>query len=223
MSIPWFQLPPCIFFFFFFPFQDYVWRWIWWENCVCQGTLFFLRFHVIFSPFYIAVDMDCDCLWSCFIFPPWRSQGSKHQWLRKVIFMMTVRYFLGSLHKCLFFLFWGIGIKRKFVQLNLQKNTSAVWVFLRSLDHFASSSWPFRQCQAWAASHIMNLKLDHSCADYSHKLWRAIAPTCFTGRTGYRLKVLWLCWCPCLTTRSLTWLQKMTGSGSTSFIIRNPS
>jgi hypothetical protein len=46
------------------------------------------------------------------------------------------------------------------------------------------------------SSSNMDLRLDQSSVGHSNKFWASIAPVHFEGRTGYRLKVLWLGWYP---------------------------
>ena len=55
-----------------------------------------------------------------------------------------------------------------------------------------SGSWPFRQCQAWAPSRVVALKLGQLLIDHSHKFYATITPAYLAGRIDYRSKVLWL-------------------------------
>jgi hypothetical protein len=88
------------------------------------------------------------------------------------------------------------------------------WFFFLSLGYPAAHFWPSRQYQEWAFSQGMSFKLEQSSIGHSHKFWTTFTLTYTTGRTHYRLKVLWLGWCPSTSTGSLAWLQKITGSGS---------
>lgn len=84
-----------------------------------------------------------------------------------------------------------------------------IWFYPRSLGYPASDSWPSRQCQVWATSCGVGLRLGQLLVDCFYKFCTTFTPAHFVGRTNYTLKVLWLSWCPSPFTRSLAWSQKM--------------
>jgi hypothetical protein len=73
-----------------------------------------------------------------------------------------------------------------------------VWFYLRSLEHPASRFWLSRQCQGWAPSCDIGLKLDQSLVGHTQNLCATFTPAHLAGRTNCSLKVLWLSWCPIL-------------------------
>lgn len=75
-----------------------------------------------------------------------------------------------------------------------------------SLRYPVSDSWPSRQCLAWAPSRGIGLNLDQSPTKSEPPLPYHILQA---GWTVGRSKILWLGWCPRLSTGSLVWMQQM--------------
>jgi hypothetical protein len=80
---------------------------------------------------------------------------------------------------------------------------SPVWFYPRFLGYLRSGSWPSKQCQVWAPSHSVGLKLYQSLVGHSYKFSAIFTPEHLASRTNYSLKVLWLGWCPSSSTESL--------------------
>lgn len=100
--------------------------------------------------------------------------------------------------------------------------SSRVWFYPRTLRYLASSSWPSRKGQVWAPSHSMALNLEQPLVGHAHNLGTTIGPVYLSSRDGCRSTVWRLCWCPSPTNGILVLLQKMSGSGFISSIIRSP-
>jgi hypothetical protein len=55
-----------------------------------------------------------------------------------------------------------------------------------SLGYLTSESWLCSQCQWWAPSHGVGLKLDQSLIGHSYNFYATFTPAHFVGRTNYR-------------------------------------
>lgn len=66
--------------------------------------------------------------------------------------------------------------------------SSYVWFYPRSLGHRTSGPWHSRQCQSWAQSCGMGLRLEESLVVHAHNLHVALITERSIGRAGCRLK-----------------------------------
>lgn len=82
-----------------------------------------------------------------------------------------------------------------------------------SLSYPAYVSWSSRQCQAWALSLNMGLKLDKLLVVHSHKFCASIVPAGNLCRPE-KWDILCLGWYTSSTTKSFSWFQQVAGSGS---------